>query len=141
MPTVAFNICCPRDCVSRHNGGTSVAPLKPPRDDSARRAISTLRGLRGAPAVPPLYRETQSLAQQMLNAPLGINGLRESLNWEPFRPCLPGPVCSDYKRCAIFFISKVAKFIGKMRIDMTLIFQFLSFFLRLSFLRCSQFQK
>ena len=21
MPTVAFNICCPRDCVSRHNGG------------------------------------------------------------------------------------------------------------------------
>ena len=23
MPTVAFNICCPRDCVSRHNGGTS----------------------------------------------------------------------------------------------------------------------
>ena len=23
------NICCPRDCVSRHNGGTSGAPLKP----------------------------------------------------------------------------------------------------------------
>ena len=22
MPTGAFNICCPRDCVSRHNGGT-----------------------------------------------------------------------------------------------------------------------
>ena len=35
MPTVAFNICCPRDCVSRHNGGTSGAPLKPLRDDSA----------------------------------------------------------------------------------------------------------
>ena len=24
-----FNICCPRDCVSRHNGGTSVPPLNP----------------------------------------------------------------------------------------------------------------
>ena len=27
MPNGAFNICCPRDCVSRHNGGTSGAPL------------------------------------------------------------------------------------------------------------------
>ena len=76
MPTGAFNICCPRDCVSRHNGGTSGAPLKPPRDDSVLRALSTLRGLRGAPEVPPLCRETQSLGQQMLNAPVGINGLR-----------------------------------------------------------------
>ena len=58
MPTGAFNICCPRDCVSRHNGGTSGAPLKPLRVDSALRALSTLRGLRGAPAVPPLCRET-----------------------------------------------------------------------------------
>ena len=41
MPTVAFNICYPRDCVSRHNGGTSGAPLKPLRDDSALRALST----------------------------------------------------------------------------------------------------
>ena len=49
MPTVVFNICCPRDCVSRHNGGTSGAPLKPLRVDSALRALSTLRGLRGAP--------------------------------------------------------------------------------------------
>ena len=32
-------------------------------------------GLRGAPEVPPLCRETQSLGQQMLNAPVGINGL------------------------------------------------------------------
>ena len=37
--------------------------------DSALRALSTLRGLRGAPAVPPLCRETQSLRQQMSNAP------------------------------------------------------------------------
>ena len=29
MPSGAFNICCPRDCVSRHNGGTSGAPFKP----------------------------------------------------------------------------------------------------------------
>ena len=41
----------------------------------ALRALSSLRGLRGAPEVPPLCRETQSLGQQMLNAPLGINGL------------------------------------------------------------------
>ena len=75
MPTGALNICCPRDCVSRHNGGTSGAPLKPLRDDSALRALSTLRGLRGAPEMPPLCRETQSLGQQMLNATLGVNGL------------------------------------------------------------------
>ena len=30
------------------------------------RALSSLRGLRGAPEVPPLCRETQSLGQQML---------------------------------------------------------------------------
>ena len=33
------------------------------------RALSSLRGLRGAPAVPPLCRETQSLGQQMLLNP------------------------------------------------------------------------
>ena len=43
------------------------------------RALSTLRGLRGAPEVPPLCRETQSLGQQMLNAPVGINGLKNLL--------------------------------------------------------------
>ena len=83
MPTVAFNICCPRDCVSRHNGGTAGAPLKPLRDDSALRALSSLRGLRGAPADPPLCRETQSLGQQMLelsceNATVGKNGLKHT---------------------------------------------------------------
>ena len=65
MPSGSFNICCPRDCVSRHNGGTSGAPLKPLRVDSALKALSTLRGLRGAPEVLPLCRETQSLGQQM----------------------------------------------------------------------------
>ena len=85
LPTVAFsqlssNMCCSRDRVSRHNGGASGAPLKPLKDDSALRALSTLRGLRGAPEVPPLCRETQSLGQQMLelsceNATVGRNGL------------------------------------------------------------------
>ena len=35
----------------------------------------------GAPAVPPLCRETQSLGQQMLNAPVGINGLTKPLEF------------------------------------------------------------
>ena len=46
--------------------GIMGPPLKPVRDDSALRALSSLRGLRGAPEVPPLCRETQSLGQQML---------------------------------------------------------------------------
>ena len=29
VPTVAFNIYCPRDCVSRHNGAPRVLPLNP----------------------------------------------------------------------------------------------------------------
>ena len=87
MPPVAFNICCPRDCVSRHNEGTSGVPLKPLRVDSALRALSTLRGLRGAPEVPSLCRETQSLGQQMLelsceNATLGVNGLNLNIFYE-----------------------------------------------------------
>ena len=36
------------------------------RVDNALRALSSLRGLGGAPEVPPLCRETQSLGQQML---------------------------------------------------------------------------
>ena len=32
--------------------------VKPLRDDSALRGLSSLRGLRGAPAGPPLCRET-----------------------------------------------------------------------------------
>ena len=35
------------------------------------RALLTLRGLRGAPEVPPLCRETQSLGQQMLELSCG----------------------------------------------------------------------
>ena len=39
------------------------------------RALSTLRGLRGAPAVSPLCRETQSLGQQMLGGHEWVNKL------------------------------------------------------------------
>ena len=38
MPTGAFNNCCPRDCVSRHNGGTRGSPIMP-RDAVSRTAI------------------------------------------------------------------------------------------------------
>ena len=55
--------------------GAPRTSLKPLRDDSALRALSSQRGLRGAPEVPPLCRETQSLGQQMLNATVGISGL------------------------------------------------------------------
>ena len=46
------------------------------------RALSSLRGLRGTPEVPPLCRETQSLGQHMLelsyeNATVGTNGLSD----------------------------------------------------------------
>ena len=34
MPNGVFNICCPRDCVSRHNGGTSGAPIMPTKRTS-----------------------------------------------------------------------------------------------------------
>ena len=53
MPTVPTFAVRETD-VSRHNGGTSGAPIKPLRDDSALRALSSLRGLRGSPEVPPL---------------------------------------------------------------------------------------
>ena len=38
--------------VSRHNGGTSGAPLKPLRDDSALRTLSSYGGTRGSPIMP-----------------------------------------------------------------------------------------
>ena len=41
--------------VSRYNGGPSGAPLKPLRDDSALRALSSLRGLRTI-VLSELYR-------------------------------------------------------------------------------------
>ena len=76
MPTVPTFAVRETD-VSRHNGTVLGAP-QPLRDDSALGALSSLRGLRGAPEVPPLCRETQSLGQQMLNETVGINGLTDS---------------------------------------------------------------
>ena len=46
MPTVPTFAVRETD-VSSHNGGTLGVPLKPLRDDSALRALSSLRGLRG----------------------------------------------------------------------------------------------
>ena len=60
-----------------------IAPLKPLRDDSVLRALSSLRALWGASEAPPLCRETQSLGQQMLNATVGINGLIRVKNVAP----------------------------------------------------------
>ena len=90
-----FFICCPRDCVSRHNGGASGAPLKPLRVDSALRALSSLRGLRGAPEVPPLCRETQSLGQQMWGKDCGPQDLREKKTTKSRSYCLLCIVLAD----------------------------------------------
>ena len=66
--------------VSWHDGGTSGAPLKPLRDDSALRTLSSLRGLSWHPRPPHYAERRQSLGQQMLelgckNATVGKNGL------------------------------------------------------------------
>ena len=53
MPTV-HTFAVRETNVSQHNGGASGASLKPLRHDSALRALSSLRGLRGAPEAPPL---------------------------------------------------------------------------------------
>ena len=47
---------------------------RPVRSTFAVRDTASL-GIRGAPEVSPLCRETQSLGQQMLNARVGINGI------------------------------------------------------------------
>ena len=76
MPTVPTFAVRETD-VSRRNGRTSGAPLKPLRDDSALRALLSLRGLRGAPEVPPLYRDT--LVSRTANVgTVGMNGLISS---------------------------------------------------------------
>ena len=71
--------------VSRHNGANSGAPLKPLRDDSVLRALSSLRGLRGAPEVPPLCRETSvsrtvNVGTWLRKRNGGKNGLTHDLN-------------------------------------------------------------
>ena len=69
MPTGAFNICCPRDCVSRHNGDTSGAPLNPffptVPTFAVRETVSV--SIRGAPRVPPL-----NPSETIVHSPLGV---------------------------------------------------------------------
>ena len=65
LPTVSTFAVRETD-VPRHNGGTTGAPLKPLRDDSALSALSSLRGLRGHPRFPHYAERRQSLGQQML---------------------------------------------------------------------------
>ena len=57
-------------------------------------------GIMGAPRVPPLCRETQSLGQQMLNAPVGINGLKRIMG-ESFN-CRAAAAGNVYRSCWIF---------------------------------------
>ena len=51
-----------------------MPPLNPLIDDSVLRALSSLRGFRGAPEVPPLCRET-SVSRTANVGTVGINGL------------------------------------------------------------------
>ena len=86
MPTVPTFAVRETD-VSRYNGGTSGAPLKPLRDDSALRALSSLKGLSGAPEGPPLCRET-SVSRTANVGTVGMNGLNQlffSQLWSPVR--------------------------------------------------------
>ena len=53
---------------------TIWSPLKPLGDDSALRALSSLRGLRGAPEAPPLCRET-SVSRTANVGTVGMNRL------------------------------------------------------------------
>ena len=80
MPTVAFNICCPRDCVYRHNGDTSDAPLNPSETIVLSEHYRFWGVQGGHPRFPHYAERRQSLGQQMLelgceNAMVGENGL------------------------------------------------------------------
>jgi len=55
---VLTHFCPPFQHLLSSNLLSFAAPLKPLRDDSALRALLSLRGLKGAPEVPPLYLET-----------------------------------------------------------------------------------
>ena len=109
MPTVPTFAVRETD-VSRHNGGTSGAPLKPLRDDSALRALSSLSGLRGAPEVPPLCRET-SVSRTANVETMGKNGLKLSLLLEWKFLWLYGSVKIFYPQFGVlqFFFNKTSK--------------------------------
>ena len=90
MPTVPTFAVRETD-VSRHNGETSGAPL---RDDSALRALSSLSGLRGAPEVPPLCRET-SVSRTANVGTVGKNWL----TWEKILSPKKNPTSLHYGHC------------------------------------------
>ena len=60
-----------------------INPFVPTVPTFAVRETASL-GIMSAPRVPPLCRETQSLGQQMLNAPVGINGLSNAIFFQLF---------------------------------------------------------
>ena len=92
------------------------------------RALSTLRGLRGTPEVPPLCRETQSLGQQMSNAPVGTNGLTYIIIPHPCircdaaqgdclscaqRPCLHGGTCLPHDKGGCHYLTHFQSYFDK----------------------------
>ena len=82
--------------VSRYNVGTSGAPLKPLRDDSVLRALSSLRGLRGAPEVPLLCRDTS--VSRTTNVGTWLRKRNGGKKWVSVTvPGDPGEVWSIYK--------------------------------------------
>ena len=117
----------------------SGAPLKPPRDDSALRALSSLRGLRGAPEVPPLCRET-SVSRTANVGSVGMNGLRISIVKQEINFCnfklrdVVGYLLSSFQRgqiCEMFTVfSRDVNF--KTFLDSQRMIQFLIFTLFLN---------
>ena len=103
-PIVAFSqlsskICCPRDCVSRHNGGTSGAPLKPLRDDSALRALSSLRSLRGGTRGTPIMPR-DAVSRTAIN--VERNGGHKWVNTYMFMTCTYNPTCTSGTLLCLF---------------------------------------
>jgi len=78
MPTVPTFAARETD-VSRHNGGTSGAPLKPLRYDSALKALSSLGGLRGAQTLKPLRDDSALRALSSLGGLRGAGFLHITL--------------------------------------------------------------
>ena len=114
MPTVPTFAVRETD-VSRLNGGSSGVLLKPLRDDSALRALSSLSGLRGALEVPPLCRET-SVSRTANVGTVGKNGLNYII-YPPNRvpTQAPGMATPPVNReaCTLERANCVSKYLGR----------------------------